>query len=93
MTKDELIALADQGKATIQVAYTITRYAITRNGIDDSGERPNDYAAIFLSISGEDGDVYDDKAYFTDEDDEIDLTETEVERLRLAIRAQLSKGA
>jgi hypothetical protein len=93
MTKDELIALADQGKATIQVAYTITRYAITRNGIDDSGERPNDYAAIFLSISGEDGGVYDDKAYFTDEDDEIDLTETEVERLRLAIRAQLSKGA
>ena len=93
MTKDELIALADEGRATIQVANTITRYAITRDGIDDCGERANDYAAIFLSISGEDGGLYDDKAYFTDGRDEIDLTEEEAERLAFAIHAQLSKDA
>ena len=31
MTKDELIALAREGKAHIEVAYTITRYCVTPN--------------------------------------------------------------
>jgi hypothetical protein len=37
--------------------------------------------------------LYDDKAYFTDGRDEIDLTEEEAERLAFAIHAQLSKDA
>jgi len=79
MTKDELIALAREGKAHIEVAYTITRYCVTPTA-------DMDYEAIFFSISNEDGDVYDDAAYFTDGDDEIDLTDDDAETLRIAIQ-------
>ena len=34
MTKDELIALAKEGKAHIEVAYTITRYCVTQDGVE-----------------------------------------------------------
>jgi hypothetical protein len=79
MTKDELIALAGEGKAHIEVAYTIARYCVTPNA-------SLDYEAIFLSISNEDGSVYDDEAYFTDGVDEIGLTDDEAESVRLAIQ-------
>lgn len=86
MTKDELIALAKEGKASIEVAYTITRYCITQEGVDAEGGR-FDYPAVFMSISNEDNGVYEDAAYFTDGVDEIDLTDDEAETLAEAIEA------
>jgi hypothetical protein len=78
MTKDELIALAREGKAHIKVAYTITRYCVTPSA-------SLDYEAIFLSISNEDCSVYDDEAYFTDGVDEIELRDDEADNVFLAI--------
>lgn len=78
MTKDELIALAREGKAHIKVAYTITRYCVTPNA-------SLDYEAIFMSINNEDGSVYDDAAYFTDGVDEIELRDDEAESVYLAL--------
>ena len=85
MTKDELIALANEGKASIEVAYTITRYCITPRGIDVEGDRL-EYPAIFVSINNEDGQVFEDAEYYTDGVDESDLTDNEVAVLRKAIR-------
>jgi hypothetical protein len=80
MTKSELIALARDGKAHVEVAYTITRYCITRKGGEEFG-RFVDYPAVFMSISNEDGGVYEDAAYFTDGVDEEDLTNEECDTL------------
>jgi hypothetical protein len=85
MTKDELIALAREGKAHIEVAYTITRYCVTPAA-------KMDYEAIFLSISNEDDSVYDDAAYFTDGVDEVDLTEEDAETLQAAIGQKLGRS-
>lgn len=83
MTKNELIALVREGKAHIELAHTIARYCVTPNA-------SLAYEAIFLSISNEDGSVYDDEAYFTDGVDEIELSDDEAESVRLAI--QLGPG-
>lgn len=41
MTKDELIALAREGNAHIEIAYTITRYCVTPTAdLDDAGNLP-----------------------------------------------------
>jgi hypothetical protein len=85
MTKDELIALAAKCKATIQVAYTITVYAITRDGIDNTGDRPDDYSEILVKVTGEDGGTYAYEAYFASDRGQIDLNDDEVERVREAI--------
>ncbi|MGZ5440349.1 MAG: hypothetical protein ACXW4P_03790 [Thermoanaerobaculia bacterium] len=90
MTKDELIALAREGKARIEVAYTITRYCITQDGVDDNGARSLD-PAIFMSISNEDGGVHEDAAYFTDATDETDLTDDEAEILCEAIKDAMAR--
>jgi hypothetical protein len=84
MTKDELIALVKEGKAHIELAFTINRYAITEAAVDAQGE-PIEYPAIFMSVSNTDGSVYDDEAYFTDDIDDDMLTEEEAETLRQAI--------
>jgi hypothetical protein len=86
MTKDELIALSREGKASIEVAYTITRYCVTQRGIDAEGDRL-EYPVIFMSISNEDGHLYQDAAYYTDGVDETDLTDAQAEVLCDAIKA------
>jgi len=83
MTKDELIALAKEGKASIELAYTVTRYCVTPRGIDVEGERL-EYPVIFASLNNEDGQVFEDTEYYTDGVDESDLTDDEVEVLRKA---------
>ena len=60
MTKRELLALAASGNAIIEVAYTITRYCVTPPDDPDGL-----HAAIFISISNEDGSVYNDDGLFT----------------------------
>jgi hypothetical protein len=90
MTKDELIALAKEGKAHIEVAYTITRYCITQEGVDGEGDR-FDYPAVFMSISNEDNSLYDDAAYFTDGSDEIDLTDEDADVLWSAIQTAMTR--
>jgi hypothetical protein len=89
MTKDELIALACEGKARIDVAYTITRYCIAQDGVDDNARCLD--SAIFMSISNEDGGVHEDAAYFTDATDEIDLTDDEAEMLCEAIKNAMAR--
>lgn len=84
MTKDELIALGKEGKAHIEIAYTITRYCVTPNA-------SLDYDAIFLSISNDDGSVYDDEAYFTDGVDEIELSDDEADALRTVIDKKMAQ--
>lgn len=79
MTKDELISLARAGDAHIEVAFTITRYCVPANASLDS-------EGIFLSVSNEDGSVYDDEAYFTDGVEELELSDEEAENLRHAIQ-------
>jgi hypothetical protein len=85
MTKQELIALAEAGHAQILPAYTITRYQVIRRGADHRGQTL-DYPVIFMSITEEDGSVYDDYAYFTDGDDEVELDDADAERLRVLIQ-------
>jgi hypothetical protein len=82
MTKQELIELARDGKAYIHLAYTISRYCITKDG-----HGGDDTAAVYISISDQDGGVHDDAAYYTDGDADEDLTDTEAETLRAAIEA------
>ncbi len=86
MTKDELIALTREGKASIEVAYTITRYCITPRGIDVEGDRL-EYPVIFVSINNEDGQVFEDAECYTGSVDQDDLTDDEAQILREAIRA------
>lgn len=83
----ELIALAEAGKAHIEASYTVTQYRIVRKGVDDRGE-PLDYPAIFLLISDEDGSVFDDFSYFTDGDIDVKLRDEDTERLRIVIEQE-----
>jgi hypothetical protein len=84
MTKEQLIALAREGKAHIGIAYTITRYCISKKPWGRKAQS-SDYPAIFMSISNEDGSVYNDAAYFTDLNEDVDLSADEAEALRVAI--------
>jgi len=86
MTKDELIALAKEGEASIEVAYTITRYCVTPRDVDVDGDRL-EYPVIFVSINNKDGQVYEDAECYTGRVDEDDLTGDEAQILRDAIEA------
>jgi hypothetical protein len=86
MTKHELLALAAAGHANIKVAYTITRYYVSPKCLGAADSRSE--AAIFFSISNEDGSVYDDDAYFIDNaDDEVPLTREEANALAEIVTA------
>lgn len=87
---EELIALAEAGKAHIEASYTITQYHIVRKGVDDRGE-PLDYPAIFLLISDEDGSVFDDFSYFTDGDIDVKVRDEDAERLRAVIEQDMQR--
>jgi hypothetical protein len=89
MTKKELIALAKAGDAHIEASYIVTRYHITRKGVDDRGD-PLDYPAIFLSLRDDDS-VYCAEAYFTGGVDEVLLTDAEVETIRGVIEREMAR--
>ena len=92
MTKEELITLASQGKARVEVAENITRYSITPEGVNEQGEQI-EYPVIVLCIDNLDRREFIDTAYFHDGLDESELTDDEEAMLRSAIAATLPPPA
>jgi hypothetical protein len=91
MTKQELLALAAAGHARIDVAYTITRYCVAPKCLGADGDLSE--GAIFITISDEDGGPYGDDAYFVDErQDEVPLTQEEVDVLADIVFDSATKG-
>ena len=69
MTKQELIALAAEGNADIDVQNTMTCYRI--------GAAPGGEDEIFITLDNGNRELHEDGAYFTDGQRKILLTKNE----------------
>lgn len=83
MTKDELIALAREGKAHIEewASHIVTRY-----GVSESADNDGEADVLFVTLC-EEGTVHD--AYFSGEEGVSDLTADEIDIVRTAIETKL----
>lgn len=78
MTKDELMTLAKEGKAHIEetLTYMVTRYRITGDDADDPD-------TMFVELS----EYGVEHAFYTDGEEDTELTASEAEVVRAAIDA------